>query len=619
MNNAYPFSQHRRSRIAVPARRTTMTKPTEPGRRSNSLNRQSSLAPPSSAMSNKFKTTRSRSVMSTSHMTPLRTPMRTPNRFVSMTPCSGGSIFGERRKTLAASTDKINNDRASTIMQYLKDNAGIEFTDEHIRRGSLKNMSVKQFLAILTHFFTEIGIGKVNLFPTSYVEEVITTLNNIEYIHTITKSTLKTPSSPHSITHIITLFDYLYSLIESPFHSGCIDQSQISIDSADPFINSPEMMLQFHQAAEMGFQFWNNNQDEEFKSKQNEIAGEIFVWRTSFSDENALINRIESLKKDIQELSQNMPEIDENKQKNCNRIMNELESQSKTINELKKSHDQILTEIDIINENMRLEKALLRNKLQAIDHLKAKLNCQDVSKEEFNELINKKQQLGLKIESHKNAEAVVEQEKFNLEVEKSNLVYKRNQLLEEFKRKVNILIHKAGQNKVVFSTVEEFDDIVESLKQYNSAILNQVDIAKINIEKLSTELKSLVANEASLKGINAEMKRSLETLKAEMNSLEKTTNILREKKSAENAKENDQVLKYKSLIENIRKENDCTKNQCEKVEESIDECMDLFEKKSISLQAAKREKINQMNKLVEEVNHKIDVANEELKILKNNC
>nr|XP_017010798.2 golgin subfamily A member 6-like protein 4 [Drosophila takahashii] len=113
-------------------------------------------------------------------------------------------------------------ERSHQILEYLhaihQSEAAAGFiSDLSSRPGGLRNMTMKQFVAILNLLFQNIWRNRVTVVGQNHVEDITSAMQKLQYPYQVNKSWLVSPTTQHSFGHVIVLLDFLLDFAPPPF------------------------------------------------------------------------------------------------------------------------------------------------------------------------------------------------------------------------------------------------------------------------------------------------------------------------------------------------------------------------------------------------------------------
>ncbi|XP_058835008.1 kinetochore protein NDC80 homolog [Topomyia yanbarensis] len=367
----------RLSRIAQPVRKLSKAGLAVPhglneNSRSNSIDRLSAL--PNSAQITPATTRKTGLSTRSLNYTPAsRTPLKSCENATSVpSTVERDKPPVENRDWLAAQCERI--------CDYLVTVPGLP--QDFIERRNLKAMSTKQFLVIVAYLFRQIGGSRYKL-GTNFLEDIMKTMNELEYPYTISRSMLKTPNVPHSINNIIVMIGWLVQL--APQADRKVNSLKRDVHISEDFPTT-EYQEFFFKKAEDGFGLWNLKKEDEFAAIVQELTDKLVAARTNGMTQQQVWKRIAELEQELQEINnQSIQQGREQSMDGINKAIQEQQQLGKKLNgELK----------CLLEEANKAEEDYYRNQeefyviMKKMEQLKQEIEAQQLSASERDELVH---------------------------------------------------------------------------------------------------------------------------------------------------------------------------------------------------------------------------------------
>uniref|UniRef100_A0A182ILW4 Kinetochore protein NDC80 n=1 Tax=Anopheles atroparvus TaxID=41427 RepID=A0A182ILW4_ANOAO len=189
---------------------------------------------------------------------------------------------------------------AQKIFDYLAQANVPDLPRDFIERGSMKAMSMKQFLIIVAHLFRQIGGTRYKI-GSNFIEDIMKAITELQYPYSVSKSMLKTPSAPHSVHQVIAMLSWLIDLSPPPT-SGSEWAPNYVHAAAFPSKDNTEF---FYQSALESFHLWNLKKEEEFGEKVETMVDRFVACRTNGLNQAQVRERTEQLQKQLEAISAN--------------------------------------------------------------------------------------------------------------------------------------------------------------------------------------------------------------------------------------------------------------------------------------------------------------------------
>ncbi|KAH8239186.1 hypothetical protein KR032_001566 [Drosophila birchii] len=125
-------------------------------------------------------------------------------------------MFSSVERPVALHSDKKwVAERSQQIFEYLRDvSSNPTYSLDISRINSLRQMTIKEFVGIINHFFHQIFGNRVTV-GHNHVEDITAAMQRLNYPHQMGKSWLMSPTTQHSFGHVIVLLDFLMDFAPS--------------------------------------------------------------------------------------------------------------------------------------------------------------------------------------------------------------------------------------------------------------------------------------------------------------------------------------------------------------------------------------------------------------------
>ncbi|XP_030383143.1 kinetochore and Eb1-associated basic protein [Scaptodrosophila lebanonensis] len=142
------------------------------------------------------------------------------------------SLFVVERHAVTPQRDtQWIQDTTERIEAYLKQ-LGIRQTLFH---GSLRQMSTKQFVAVVNHFLRCAGCTQIALDKGNHIESLLVALRQLRYPHKVNRSWLLTPTVTHCFGYVLMMLDFLMDFAPPP-EADSQAEFAFTEDTLDEFI-----------------------------------------------------------------------------------------------------------------------------------------------------------------------------------------------------------------------------------------------------------------------------------------------------------------------------------------------------------------------------------------------
>uniref|UniRef100_A0A034VEQ7 Kinetochore protein NDC80 n=1 Tax=Bactrocera dorsalis TaxID=27457 RepID=A0A034VEQ7_BACDO len=327
------------------------------------------------------------------------TPQKTPT---SISKTATRVLFTAEKQRNAHNDKKWVQERAQQITEYLRETVSgavhglsCEF---FARSGCLRQMSTKQFIAIINHFLYYIWGTRFTV-GNNYIDDIINIMQKLQYPHQVNKSWLKTPNTPHSFGFVIQLFDFLMDFVP-PHNEDQINDKEFEFEDPETLTQSSLMQESpdadftalVLQNSEEGFKLWDKQLDDDLHNLKQQTCDVLIYKRCGLQGITALDAQLEELKTDLSAEEKKRPKISEEEEERCNRLeteLKEIQEQIQTAQESLEIINNKLTELQEEKNECKSEHTHLVKKVEQIQKI---LSTQTVSVDRRDALIEELEQ-----------------------------------------------------------------------------------------------------------------------------------------------------------------------------------------------------------------------------------
>ncbi|XP_073829625.1 kinetochore protein Ndc80 [Musca autumnalis] len=313
----------------------------------------------------------------TSISTPMSTTKITSNRVLFTAEKHRGGTTASGNGSALHNDKKWVQEQTQRITEYLMNQNSIGGQSTDFLQKGLRQMSIKQFVAIVNFFLNHIW-GKRYVVGNNHVEDIIQILQKLQYPHPVNKSWLKTPNTQHSFGNVIVLFDFLMDFVPPYVDDDVMPQVVDYFELQEPhevmngsrmaedIFQSPDLEFQREllMNTEEGFTLWDTQMNDEFNSLQQETCNLLIKKTCNFPDAAAIQAEIEKLSAQLKSLEDMKPKEDKELIRLEAKLTDEFDFLSNDMEELKKDfHTKRLTQqqltrekADVLNEVENMER-----------------------------------------------------------------------------------------------------------------------------------------------------------------------------------------------------------------------------------------------------------------------
>ncbi|EDW27505.1 GL20321 [Drosophila persimilis] len=244
-------------------------------------------------------------------------------------------------------------------------------TSEFFNRGSgLRQMGTKQFVGIINFFFHQIIRNRVTV-GSNHVEDIMNTMQKLNYPYQMNKSSLMTPTAQHSFGHVIVMLDFLMDFGPQPaaedeskdfpfmetadqhsayLHSMASESIAMSTTQSGPLVLDEEQNELLWVQATACFSLWDQENKEEEELLQARTRDKVISKRCDLADRRALDADIEALRTKLSGVDQKLEEALPADGKNFQQLESLICKQEQLRQHLQAMHKDAANKRDLIKE-----------------------------------------------------------------------------------------------------------------------------------------------------------------------------------------------------------------------------------------------------------------------------
>ncbi|XP_058465016.1 uncharacterized protein LOC131438777 [Malaya genurostris] len=365
-----------------------------------------------------------------------------------------------------------------------------DLPQDFVERRNLKAMSTKQFLVIVTHLFRQIGGSRYKL-GANFLDDIMKTMNELEYPYTISKSMLKTPNVPHSINNIIVMIGWLVQL--APRVDKKITPLQRDLHVSDDF-PSTEYQEFFFEKAEDGFGLWNLKKEEEFSGIVEELTDKLVAARTNGLTQQQVWQRISELEQKLQEF--NDQSIQQTREQSMDGINRTIEEQQQLKKKLQGEVKALQNEANQAEEEYYRHQEEFYALMKKMEQLKKEIEAQQLSAGERDELIGTIAANKNLLTAKRLAVSTLEHTCFEHQIAVSRLIKQKFTLISNLNTRLS-----------------QFADSLKPMIEYSAPV---IDLKTENYTDLLTDLRSIKSQIATVLSQQSTIYSSLNDRKAQL-------------------------------------------------------------------------------------------------------
>ncbi|KAL5289135.1 NDC80 family protein [Megaselia abdita] len=417
------------------------------------------------------------------------------NNFVTpiKTPAKGGFVPATNEKRPALDK-KWAIEESARITEYLRLVQADIGKDFYSRPDGIRSMSTKDLVSILNFFLSSVGHRLEIKSAKDYVEETIKSMEKLKYPYNLTKSSLKTPTAPHSFTNIVQLLSWLKSLHMPQTDQGTEDDLLVFRENLYPNLETQKFI---QCVSTESFKIWNSNQGEEedqFVDIEEKAVDKIIYEKTGIHNSSEVLQRTEQTRKKCESLQKDIDQlkIPEDLKEKLAALTAEFDNYQSEINilEMNKKNKE--------SENAELQNDIDRLKIhdqevrESLDKLKNAINGQKATVQERDAQINKILYLEAKVNAVKNSIKEIQKTSSNDVVTETRLVSKIPIMigkLKDFMSRVQDMTKSNIFESIVIEDNKDFKSLLETVKQIESIFKD----AELDWQKKENILKQKIA------------------------------------------------------------------------------------------------------------------------------
>lgn len=411
--------------------------------------------------------------------------MRTPCRATNMFDGSGEN----NKKMIGQMSGKI------TAILRNDQNFGPNFL-----KGGLKSITTKQFVSILAFFMKNLSGNRFTI-GTNPPDDIMKFLTTINYPYMITKSSLKTPNSPHAFPAIVHILSWLCDFLDAGDPVEQFEHCDYVV--VDPQFPDAEYTKLFWDNIKDNFCYWNNEQDSKVEMCRDWLIDECIRKRIGIISLKDLEAEISSQRKVYNDLLRERFSV--KKESLLSETRTKLQRLNQELVDLQTANERLQLEVKLLRDDDSEKSAVLEGHHEKIAQLKSIIGAQKWSVQDFHRFA---EELCIKRQHCMNERAAVQQMtdtvRFPAEVEVARLqkqlvdiVSKHNahvgQVYAAVKR-FNLFDIDVAALTVAPNTAkpEDFDKQIEAICKWLQQIEKKVDETKVSklqaIEQLVAKL-----------------------------------------------------------------------------------------------------------------------------------
>ncbi|XP_004527429.1 kinetochore and Eb1-associated basic protein [Ceratitis capitata] len=327
------------------------------------------------------------------------TPQKTPTSNSKITRV----LFTAEKQRNAHNDKRWVQERAQQISEYLRETAkpgavhGLP-SEFFARSGCLRQMSTKQFVAIVNHFLHFIWGTRFTV-GSNYVDDIINIMQKLQYPHQINKSWLKTPNTTHSFGFVIELFDFFMDFVPPKNEEEAIEMefefqdpehlNQNSLMQESPDAEFTALVL---QNSEEGFKLWDKQLEDELFNLQQQTCDVLIYKRCGIQDVTSLDAHLDELRNELSDVRKKRPHISEEDEERCLRFKNELRETRQQLDIAQETLEVTTKKLSELQTERQECKSDFMQMLEKVEEIKSSLAKQTISSEQRDTYIQELEQ-----------------------------------------------------------------------------------------------------------------------------------------------------------------------------------------------------------------------------------
>lgn len=312
-------------------------------------------------------------------------------------------------------------------------------------KGGLKSITTKQFFSILAFFMKALSGNRFTI-GINPPDDIMKFLSAINYPYLITKSSLKTPNSPHSFPTIVHILTWLCEFLDGGDPIEHFEHSDyVVVDKQFP---DAEYTKLFWENIKENFCYWNNEQDSKVEMCRDWLIDECIRKRVGITSRKQLESEISTQRKKYNDLLRERFSV--KKEELLSDTRTKLQRFEQERADLQMNNEKLLLQVKLLRDDDTEKSLILAQKHDKINRLESIIAAQKWSVQDFQkfaeELCIKKQHCINEQEAlHHQTDAV----RFPAEVEVARLQ----------KQLVDIVVKHNAYIGGIYKSVRQFDSL----------------------------------------------------------------------------------------------------------------------------------------------------------------
>ncbi|XP_054274536.1 kinetochore protein NDC80 homolog [Macrosteles quadrilineatus] len=395
--------------------------------------------------------------------------------------------------------------------------------------NSIRPMNTTMFVTTISHLLQNLD-SNIVISKSNYLEDIPSILRKFGYRSKMDRSWLMTVNTPHSWQHVIAVLCWLVDLKEvmdltDPFEMMYTveDNGEKEDEKEDEIAIDKDMVLHLKRTYKMRKSGEDrlSLMDEEFIEKQ------IIDLKCTEEDFDTLQRQLDLIKEEVESGNQRkalvIDELQKIKEKE-KAVIEDTKSMKEFIEKSKAFVETVEVKLPTTDKEITVKRAALKKKKKELQKIQDKVNTQEISRNEIDQLNVEKNNLQRMIKFYEGSIREYQNSTFAVDMKLAEDQKRLDKLVMEFNKLVAETIAMEPQLKQCEIKLKLLTDVtlIEHIHTYIEAIDSRLKILKDQYKSAIKTLESQKQkSETTLKLANEEINKTKEEINRERRLLEK--------------------------------------------------------------------------------------------------